>query len=148
MFFSKLSHQIVKFNDDKKLRNYFVDSSLIANKYGYSPKLKKHKSTKISIICDENVNPIDVMCYQSNTHDSKIFMSQLNNIEKKNNVHLLNNKNVIIGNSAHHSSILNKKVADMKFGKLVAPFNKQNTKDSKKLNIHQLKIKNCSKKDI
>ena len=83
MFFSKLSHQIVKFNDDKKLRNYFVDSTLIANKYRYSPELKKHKSTKISIICDGNVNPIDVMCCQSNNHNSKIFMSQLNNIEKK-----------------------------------------------------------------
>ena len=58
---------------DNKLGEEFVN---------YNPQVKKHKTTKVSIISDEFNIPISVNITSSNTHDSKIIQTQLIELKK------------------------------------------------------------------
>jgi len=59
-----------------------MDSTLIANKYGiddisYNTQLKKHNSTKMATVIDENGILLIYDITNSNNHDSTIFFKEI-----------------------------------------------------------------------
>jgi len=70
---------------NNEISRFYVDSTLIQNKFGidevtYNTQLKKHKSCKISIVCDEFGIPIIYKITSSNDHDSPIFYNLIDKI--------------------------------------------------------------------
>jgi hypothetical protein len=137
-------------NNIPENKYFYVDSTLIANKLGinnatYNIQLKKHKSTKISIIIDDFGIPIDFKITNSNNHDSSIFSNQLDTIVNK-YPNLCTNDKIFIGDSAYDSNNIRHKLKNCKLGKLISDRNKRNTKDKNKLHKLDLYSKMLLKK--
>ena len=164
-FYCKLiRHNIIKIifdniiNDykNKNTNNniYITDTTLIPNKLGindigYNPQYPKHKTCKISIISDINGIPFNISCSSGNINDSKILNTQLDDF-KNNNSDLLNNNNILLGDAGYDSNKLREKLSAIKFGQLITPKNKRNTKN--KIKLESIKLlaeeKNLLKKRI
>jgi len=119
------------------INNFFVDSTLVANKLGidkvtHNIQLKKHKSLKISIIEDEFKIPIDFIVSNSNYHDSSLMLNHIENISKKYPSLCTNNKH-FIADSAYDSEKIRIELKSKKLGDLICDRNKRNTKDPNKL---------------
>lgn len=123
---------------EKPSKFILSDTSLINNKLGidcisYNPQLKKHKSTKISIITDNFNVPLIVNTYESKINDALILNNQLDKFY--NNFPNINNK-IFLGDAAYDSSVLKSKIKDLFESQLLTPKNKRNIKDiTKKENI-------------
>jgi len=128
LYLNEISPNITKF---------YIDSTLIANKLGidltkFNVQLKKHKSSKISIIVDEFSIPINVKIDSSSVHDVNIVSDQIDDIVKK-YPNLCTNNNLFIGDAGYDSSKLSAKIKSYKLGTLITYINKRNTKDPEKL---------------
>ena len=84
--------------------------------------------------------PLDVEVYDSKPHDSTIIYDQIDKLYEKYPI-LFNNSNILLGDGAYNSSKLKNKLEELKFGKLLTPINKRNTKDPIKINKLKLKFK-------
>jgi hypothetical protein len=120
----------------------YTDTTLIPNKLGdeltaYNPQLKKHKSTKISIITDMFCNPISTKISASNFYDSNIFKTHLYDLQKEQPV-LFNSNNILFADAAYDSSILKKSINESNFGELITPINIRNTKNTDKINCKKI----------
>jgi len=103
----------------KKSKYYIVDTTLICNKggidnVGYNIQLPKHKTTKISIISNEN-KILDVQLFSGNLNDAGILDKQLNIF----NNFQPNSNNILLGDSGYDSNNIRNKLKNMKFGKLL-----------------------------
>ena len=111
--------------------------------------MAKHKTCKISIISDINGIPFNISCSSGNINDSKILNTQLDDF-KNNNSDLLNNNNILLGDAGYDSNKLREKLSAIKFGQLITPKNKRNTKN--KIKLESIKLlaeeKNLLKKRI
>lgn len=119
------------------MNEFFVDSTLIANKLGidkvmHNVQLKKHKSCKISIIEDNFKIPIDYIISNSNIHDASIFSNHIQNISNK-YPSLCTNNNKFITDSGYDSDTLRNQLKETKLGILICDKNKRNTKDPEKI---------------
>jgi len=119
------------------MNEFFVDSTLIANKLGidkvmHNVQLKKHKSCKISIIEDNFKIPIDYIISNSNIHDASIFSNHIQNISNK-YPSLCTNNNKFIADSGYDSDPIRNQLKDKKLGILICDKNKRNTKDPEKV---------------
>ena len=125
-------------------KEFYVDSTLIANKLGidltsYNIQLKKHKSTKVSLIIDDFGVPIDFITTNSNCHDASICIEHINNIAN-NFPQLCTNDKFFIADAAYDSSNIRDALIKNKIGKLICDKNKRNTKDPNKLKKYQLNL--------
>ena len=132
----------------KKSKYYIVDTTLICNKggidnVGYNIQLPKHKTTKISIISNENkildvqlaywltlettLSELSVQLFSGNLNDAGILDKQLNIF----NNFQPNSNNILLGDSGYDSNNIRNKLKNMKYGKLLTHKNKRNTKDKK-----------------
>jgi len=123
---------LTKINKSENKKYLYIDTTIIPNKLGINdisinPQLKKHKSSKISVIIDDYEIPIDCNVYKSSINDAKIADMQINDIVK-NYPLLCSNNNILIGDTAYDSNNIRDK---LKIGKLLTPKNKRNTKDKK-----------------
>ena len=124
-----LASTVVPLKNKKIPYLLYTDTTLIPNKLGgellaYNPQLKKHKSTKISIITDMFCNPISSKITASNSYDSNIFKTHLYKLQKKQPI-LFNSNNIVFGDATYDSSILKKTM-----GELITPVNIPNTKNA------------------
>ena len=76
-------------------QNYYTDTTFVCNKLGeesvgYNQQIKKHKTSKISIITDDFNIPVSVSISSGSPHDSTILYNQL---DLHNKHPLLFNKN-------------------------------------------------------
>ena len=125
-------------------KEFYMDSTLIANKLGidlatYNVQLKKHKSSKVSIVIDDYGVPIDYIITNSNNHDASILCDQITTIAKKFPELCTNNK-VFIGDAGYDSSRISNRLKECNLGTLICDKNKRNTKDPEKLNKLKLDL--------
>lgn len=118
-----------------------IDTTLICNKggidnVGYNIQLPKHKTTKISIISNEN-KILDVQLFSGNLNDAGILDKQLNMF----NNFQPNSNNILLGDSGYDSNNIRNKLKNIKFGKLLTYKNIRNTKNKNKLNNMKLSNK-------
>jgi hypothetical protein len=139
-------HETVKKYTNKNLNkssNIFItDTSLIINKLGidnigYNPQISKHKTSKISLMCDSKGIPLEANIFNGSTYDAAILNIQLDEFIK-NNSNLLNNNNLLLGDTGYDSNKLKSKVINNNIGILLSAKNKRNTKDKIKLNALKL----------
>ena len=150
----KFKLKLVKYNVFEKLFNktineyisemgnnskqYYTDTTFVCNKLGedlvsYNPQVKKHKTSKISIISDDFNIPISIKIDTGSKHDVTILKEQL--IEFSNSHPLLcNENNTIVADGAYDSNPLHKLVKELKFKKLITNKNIRNLKDKTKIN--------------
>jgi len=131
-------------NMHEHLDEFFVDSTLVANKYGidlvtYNVQLKKHKSSKVSIVIDDNSIPIDYQITNSNNHDASIFINHIDNIAQK-YPNLCTDNKIFIADAAYDSMNIRNKLKTCKLGKLVCDKNKRNTKNPDILKKHKINL--------
>ena len=120
-----------------KFREFYMDSTLVANKYGsdkadYNKQLPKHKSTKISLIVDEFNIPISYKITSSNDNDSPVIQSQIIDLADKYPI-LCDNQKIFIGDAGYDSKKIADILTDKKLGILDTPINNRNTKDQSKI---------------
>jgi hypothetical protein len=133
---------IARYMVKHKVTTFITDTSLVANKNGsdkvsYNPQLTKHKSTKIYVISDDKGISLDINIYSSNMNDSKILNMHLDTFTNSVNFEK-NNNNLLLANSGYDSNIIRDKLANIKFGQLLVPRNKRNTKNKNKLVNYKL----------
>lgn len=136
-------------NVGSNINEFFMDSTLIANKLGiddttYNMQLLKHKSTKISIITDEFNVPISYKITDSNNHDSPIIQDQIIDLAEKFPI-ICDNKKTFIGDAGYDSLKIENILRDKNIGILDTPKNKRNTKNStkiKKINLYSKMLHN------
>ena len=122
-------------------RLLYIDSTFILNKLGneevaFNPQIKKHKTSKISIICDQFKIPIDVIISNSNTHDVKLAYEHVDNIVA-NYSNLMNENNKSIADAAYDSIILHAKLKENNLGTLITEINNRNSHEHCSLNAYQ-----------
>jgi hypothetical protein len=132
------------------IKELHVDSTLIANKCGidlvdYNVQLKKHKSSKISLIVDDYGVLIDVEFTSSRNHDALICDKHIDNIKNK-LPHLCTSDKILIADAAYDSNNIRKKLKDNNIGILVCDHNCRNTKNPEKLKKNNLYHKMLLKK--
>jgi hypothetical protein len=115
----------------------YTDTTFVCNKLGedlvsYNPQVKKHKTSKISIISDDFNIPISIKIDTGSKHDVTMLKEQL--IEFSNSHPLLcNENNTIVADGAYDSNPLHKLVKELKFKKLITNKNIRNLKDKTKI---------------
>ena len=120
----------------------YTDTTFICNKLGsenvsFNQQIKKHKTTKISIITDDFNVPISVITSTGSVHDSVILNNQLDILNNKFPI-LFNENKIILADAAYDSIPLKKKVIDLKLGKLITPKNIRNSKTSNiEINLYE-----------
>jgi hypothetical protein len=122
---------------EKPSKVLFTDSSLVINKLGidqigYNPQLKKHKTTKFSVITDNFGVPISMDTFNGSCHDALIISKQLNNIHKD-FPKLFTNDKILIGDAAYDSNNLKNLAVNLNLGFVLAPTNIRNTKNITKI---------------
>jgi transposase len=131
-------------NSYQNKKYLFTDTTIIQNKLGVdkvsiNPQLKKHKSSKISIVIDDFGVPINSDIFLSSINDAKIADLQINNIIKLHPLMCTNN-NILIGDAAYDSNNIRKLLTDFKIGVLLTPKNIRNTKNTEKIKSNQLSL--------
>jgi hypothetical protein len=109
-----------------------TDTTFICNKLGiedasFNQQIKKHKTTKISIISDDFNIPISVVTSTGSVHDSVILNKQLDKLHDKHPT-IFNNKNILLADAAYDSLILREKVKNLNMGILLTNKNIRNSK--------------------
>jgi hypothetical protein len=119
------NYYISKYIDemDDKLSIFYVDSTLIANKLGidevtFNVQLKKHRSSKISIVIDNFGVPIDHITINSNVHDAPLCVNHINNIAKK-YPKLCDNTKIFVADAAYDSKQIVESLKTNKLGTIV-----------------------------
>jgi transposase len=118
-----------------KIPNYNkTDTTFICNKLGenfvsFNPQVKKHKTSKISIITDDYDIPISISVNTGSTHDSTILNSQLDELHKAHPI-LFNNNKILLADAAYDSQKLRDTTAKLNFGKVLTYKNIRNGKKS------------------
>jgi hypothetical protein len=92
----------------------------------YNPQLKKHKTTKISIVTDAFNLPVNVKVFNSNINDALIIYNQLDDIYN-NTLLLCNNDTILIADAAYDSNKIRNKIKELKLGQLLTGTNNRNT---------------------
>jgi hypothetical protein len=121
---------------------YFTDTTFICNKLGEdltsnNPQIKKHKTSKISIITDDFNIPLSIRIDTGSTHDSTILKEQLIDIHDK-HPQIFNQTNILIADGAYDSIPLRNLIEKLNLKKLVTNKNIRNLKD--KVKIDKLNI--------
>jgi len=121
---------------------YFTDTAFICNKLGEdlvsnNPQIKKHKTSKISIISDDFNIPLSIKVDTGVTHDSTILKEQLIDFNKK-HPQIFNQTNILIADGAYDSIPLQQLIKKLNLKKLITNKNIRNLKD--KIKIDKLKI--------
>jgi hypothetical protein len=93
----------------------------------FNQQIKKHKTTKISIISDDFNIPISVITSTGSVHDSVILNKQLDKLHDKQPT-IFNNKNLLLADAAYDSLILREKVKNLNMGILLTNKNIRNSK--------------------
>ena len=101
----------------------YTDTTFVINKYGnelvnYNPQIKKHKTTKISIIIDNFKNPLSVGIYKSTAHDSTIINNQLDVLLLK-TLMLFDNTKTLVGDRTYDSNALKQKISNINLRSLL-----------------------------
>jgi len=112
-------------------QNYYTDTTFVCNKLGeesvvYNQQIKKHKTSKISIITDDFNIPVSVSISSGSPHDSTILYNQLDDLHNKHPL-LFNKNKTLIADAAYDSQKLRVKVEELKLGKLLTHINRRNT---------------------
>jgi len=120
---------IKKYLKINKPKIFITDTTLIPNKngisdIGYNPQLNKHLSTKISLIVDIYGIPLDIKIVAGNVNDSKIICNQFTDF----NYYTPNMQNILIGDKGYDSNKIRGQLCENKFGTLIVPKNKRNTR--------------------
>lgn len=141
-YYDTVKKYITKKTKNKSYNIMLTDTTLILNKLGidnvgYNPQMPKHKTTKISLITDVYGAPLNLNIYSGNINDSKILNDQFDDFINTNK-QLLNNNNILLGDAGYDSNKLKDKIKNSKFGFLLTPKNKRNTKNKNKLNALKL----------
>ena len=133
------NHFVLKYTNElnSHIKSLFVDSTLILNKLGtdsatYNPQLKKHKTTKISIIMDDFRTPLSINITNSNVHDCTIIKSQLTELNNFNK-NIINENTNLIADGAYDSNELQEIFTNCGGNKLITPTNIRNTKNKAKI---------------
>ena len=114
----------------------YTDTTFVCNKLGedlvsYNPQVKKHKTSKISIISDDFNIHISIKIDTGSKHDVTILKEQL--IEFSNSHPLLcNENNTIVADGAYDSNPLHKLVKE-----LITNKNIRNLKDKTKIKLNK-----------
>jgi len=143
--------RLVKKYKSKNISNkYFMDTTLIVNKLGidkigFNVQLLKHKTTKLSIICDNKGIPLNIDICKGSTNDSKIIINQLIQLSKD-KIIKLNNKNFFIGDAGYDSNNIRLILKENNLGKLITNKNKRNCKNKELLN--KLNLSKYEKKQL
>jgi len=109
-----------------------IDTTFICNKLGiedtsFNQQIKKHKTTKISIISDDFNISISVITSTGSVYDSVILNKQLDKLHDKHPT-IFNNKNILLADAAYDSLILREKVKNLNMGILLTNKNIINSK--------------------
>jgi len=112
-------------------QNYYTDTTFVCNKLGeesvgYNQQIKKHKTSKISIITDDFNIPVSVSISSGSPHDSTILYNQLDDLHNKHPL-LFNKNKTLIADAAYDSQKLRVKVEELNLGKLLTHKNRRNT---------------------
>jgi hypothetical protein len=131
-FFKFINHKYVNKLGDK-IDILYIDSTLIANKLGiddisYNVQLKKHKSSKVSLVIDSFGVPIDYIVTNSKNHDASICIDHINNIVN-NYPNMCDGNKKIIADAAYDSNKIRNALKNSNLGELICEKNKRNTKN-------------------
>ena len=120
----------------------FIDATFINNKTGsemvnVNPLYYKKNMTKLSVICDSNKIPINVVPVKTNTYDGDTIVESVKEVKIKKKTNLIADKGYIKGKEFKHSLIKNHKL------KLIHP-KKKNQKNIRisKIMREKLRIRN------
>ena len=135
LFNKTINTYITEMGNTSKL--YYTDTTFICNKLGedlasYNPQVKKHKTSKISIISDDFNIPISIKFDTGATHDVTILKEQLLDFHK-NHPLLCNQTNTIIADGAYDSKPLHTLIKELNFKNMITNKNIRNLKDISKL---------------
>jgi len=138
-----INDYLMELNEPTKI--LYTDTSLIINNLGvdmiaYNPQLKKHKTTKISIITDAFNVPVNINVFNSNINDALIIYTQLDDVYT-NTQQLCNNDTIFIGDAAYDSNKIRNKIEELKMGQLLTGNNNRNTKNINLINGRKHKLK-------
>jgi hypothetical protein len=94
--YDKMLESINK-KDKKKSKNVFIDSTFIDNKtgselVGTNPLNYKKKVTKLSIICDDSKNILNIKEFKSTTNDCTTIEKTLDGVNLKGKINLIGDK--------------------------------------------------------
>jgi len=122
--------------------SYFTDTTFICNKLGEdlvsnNPQIKKHKTSKISVISDDFNIPLSIKFDSGIIHDSTIIKEQLLEMHQR-HPQIFNPTNILIADGAYDSIPLQKLTGKLNLKKLVTNKNIRNLRD--KVKIGQLKM--------
>ena len=123
-------------------QNYYTDTTFVCNKLGeesvgYNQQIKKHKTSKISIITDDFNIPVSVSISSGSPHDSTILYNQLDDLHNKHPL-LFNKNKTLIADAAYDSQKLRVKVDELNLGKLLTHKNRRNGKQKEIKDIYKL----------
>ena len=135
---------------------YYTDTTFICNKLGEdlvsnNPQIKKHKTSKISIISDDFNIPISIHIDTGRKHDVSIIKEQLIDLHNKEPL-LFNSTNVLIADGAYSSlrerirpsgydsSPLRELTKKLNLKDVVTNKNIRNCKDKNKINDLQMTL--------
>jgi hypothetical protein len=136
-FHNKLQkYKIIEESYNKNVTNYLnelnkhriilhTDTTFICNKLGsedvsYNQQIKKHKTSKISIITDDFNVSISVITSTGKTNDALILKTQLDDLYNK-QPSIFDNTKILLADAAYNSSILDIKIKDLELGILITP---------------------------
>ena len=124
-------------NKNGPLKYRFTDTSFIYSRNGgknvkFNKYFGRKKCCKLSLITDANGIPYNIFIGNGNTNDCKILMQQINT-QNVVNIDTANNFNYFMADSGYDTKEVRDVVRSLKFIPLI-PFNKRNTKDTKKIN--------------
>ncbi len=116
---------------------YYTDTTFVCNKLGEdlvsnNPQIKKHKTSKISIISDDFNIPISISIDTGSKHDVSIIKEQLTDLHNKEPL-LFNSTNVLIADGAYNSNPLRELSKKLKLKDVITNKNIRNCKDKEKL---------------
>jgi len=123
-------------------QNYYTDTTFVCNKLGeesvgYNQQIKKHKTSKISIITDDFNIPVSVSISSGSPHDSTILYNQLDDLHNKHPL-LFNKNKTLIADAAYDSQKLRVKVEELNLGKLLTHKNRRNGKQKEIKDIYKI----------
>lgn len=132
--------------DNMKTYNahYYTDTTFVCNKLGEdlvsnNPQIKKHKTSKISIISDDFNIPISISIDTGSKHDVSIIKEQLTDLHNKEPL-LFNSTNVLIADGAYDSNPLRELSKKLKLKDVITNKNIRNCKDKEKLKTLTLSL--------
>ena len=111
--------------------NFFMDSTLTINKNGvdcknFNGQLKKHKTTKTSLITDSAGIIVSIHVCSGSQHDASIIINQIDTL--RDTVYIKGSNHLFVGDAAYDSEKIRSHLKNAKLGGLLTPKNKRNSK--------------------